>query len=272
MDFFKMQGLGNDFVVIDAVKTPVTLSAEQVRHIAHRRYGVGCDQLLILEAARDEESDFYYRVYNADGGEVAQCGNGARCVARLAMDQGHIETGPVRLRTRTGLMRAEPAEGGQIRVDMGLPRFQPVDLPAKLDDNPAIIQIEDRAPMLHLVDMGNPHAVIRVDSVLDAPVDSLGPALEHHAAFPEGVNVGFMVVDNPEKVSLRVWERGVGETLACGSGACAAVAAGRVAGWLESSVKVRLQGGELMISFEGDGRPLWMQGPAEYAFTGSIRL
>jgi len=272
MKFFKMQGLGNDFVVVDAVAEPVTLSAEQVRQIADRRHGVGCDQLLLLEAARDDDSDFYYRVFNADGSEVAQCGNGARCVARLAMDQGHIPPGPVRLRTQNGLLRAEPADDNQIRVDMGCPDFSPEALPSRFADNPVILEMGEHAPMLHLVSMGNPHAVIRVESVDAAPVSLLGPAIENHADFPQRVNVGFMAVQAPDAIRLRVWERGAGETLACGSGACAAVAAGRRAGWLQSKVRVGLQGGELVISFEEEGRPLWMQGPAEYAFTGNIRL
>ena len=272
--FVKMQGLGNDFVVFDATTEPLSLSPEQVRRIAHRRYGIGCDQVLLLEAPRGADSDFFYRIFNADGGEVSQCGNGARCVARLAMDKGLIPPGPVRLATAEGLMVAEPAEGQQLRVNMGVPDFTPAALPADFpaDENPVSLDLDGEQLSLQLVSMGNPHAVIRVEDVDAAPVRQLGPRLEQHPAFPERVNVGFLQVQGPAAGRLRVWERGAGETMACGSGACAAMAVGRRAGWFDSKVKISLQGGNLVISFESDGGPLWMQGPAEYAFTGSIRL
>ncbi|MDQ2069851.1 diaminopimelate epimerase [Natronospira bacteriovora] len=272
--FVKMQGLGNDFVVFDAVDEPLHLEPAQVRRLADRRFGIGCDQLLLLEAPRDGDSDFHYRVFNADGGEVSQCGNGARCVARLAVDSGRIAPGPVRLATRDGLMVAEVAAGGDIRVNMGVPRFSPKDLPARFPDarNPVSLPLAEGSLDLHLVSMGNPHAVIRVENVDEALVETLGRALETHPAFPERVNVGFLEVLDTAHARLRVWERGAGETLACGSGACAAMAAGRRAGWFGPEVKMGLQGGNLVISFESDGGPLWMQGPAEYVFRGSIRL
>lgn len=195
-------------------------------------------------------------------------------MARLAIDAGHIEAGPVRLGTTRGVMVAEPADNDQVRVEMGVPDFSPASLPADFPDaaNPVQLPIGEGEMALHLVALGNPHAVIRVEDVDSAMVERLGRALEQHPAFPERVNVGFVQVLDRDRVRLRVWERGAGETLACGSGACAAVAAGRRAGWLDERVTVGLQGGDLVISFEGDGRPLWMQGPAEYVFEGSIRL
>ncbi|MEA5444979.1 diaminopimelate epimerase [Gammaproteobacteria bacterium AB-CW1] len=274
-DFFKMQGLGNDFVVFDAVARPVSLSSEQVRRIAHRRLGVGCDQILVLAAPRDRDSDFFYQVFNADGSEVSQCGNGARCVARLAVDAGHAADGPIRLGTRGGVMIAELAGEAGVKVNMGRPDFRPGSLPARFDQpapGPVTLELDEQLVTLHLVSMGNPHAVIRVEDVERAPVSELGPRIENHPAFPERVNVGFLEVRGRDRARLRVWERGAGETLACGSGACAAMAAGRRAGWFDERVDMGLQGGNLVISFEGDGRPLWMQGPAEYVFKGSIRL
>lgn len=273
-DFWKMQGLGNDFVVFDAVHEPLTLDAGTVRRLADRRFGIGCDQVLVLESPVAPGTDFFYRIFNADGGEVAQCGNGARCVARLAIDAGHIAPGPVHLGTTRGVMVAEPADGGRIRVDMGVPDFSPAALPADFSEseNPVNLPVGEGSLALHLVALGNPHAVIRVEDAETAMVERLGQALENHPAFPERVNVGFLQVQAPDRARLRVWERGAGETLACGSGACAAVAAGRRAGWFDERVTMGLQGGDLMISFEGDGRPLWMQGPAEYVFRGSIRL
>ncbi len=269
--FWKMHGLGNDFVVFDAVNDALSLDAGQIRRLADRRRGVGCDQVLVLARASVMDADFDYRVFNADGGEVSQCGNGARCVARLAIERGHIDPGPVRLATLSGILEAMP-EGDQFRVDMGYAAFEPAALPAELpaDDEVHVLEVDGRTVEFRIVALGNPHAVIRVDDVETAPVAELGPALEQHPAFPQGVNVGFLEPVDSGRARLRVWERGAGETLACGSGACAALAVGHRAGWLDSRATIGLQGGELVISFDSEARRLFMTGPATYVFEGRI--
>lgn len=270
--FWKMHGLGNDFVVFDATDAPLDLNPGQVRRLAHRREGIGCDQVLVLAPATRPDADFDYRVFNADGGEVGQCGNGARCVTRLAIDRGHIASGPVRLATTGGILTAEPA-GEDITVDMGRPSFAPASLPAELDPHETVHALDSsRGPVrFRAVSLGNPHIVIRVDDVAAAPVRELGAELERHPAFPEGVNVGFVQVGGAESGRLRVWERGAGETRACGSGACAAVAVGRRAGWFGPRVELGLQGGSLVIFFPEEAQGVRMTGPARHVFEGWIR-
>lgn len=270
--FWKMHGLGNDFVVFDAVDAPLELTPEQVRRLAHRREGIGCDQVLVLGPSAQADADFDYRVFNADGSEVGQCGNGARCVTRLAIERGHIRPGPVRLATLGGILTGEP-EGDAIAVDMGRPRFEPASLPAHLDQETTVHSLDTSlGPVeFHAVSMGNPHIVIRVADVANAPVGELGPELERHAAFPEGVNVGFLEPTGTDSGRLRVWERGAGETRACGSGACAAAAVGYRAGWFGPRVSLRLQRGQLVIFFDEEARRLRMVGPASHVFEGWIR-
>jgi diaminopimelate epimerase len=271
--FVKMQGLGNDFVVFDATGTPVNLDAAQARWIADRRLGIGCDQILMLEAPREAGTDFFYRVFNADGSEVAQCGNGARCVARLAVERGMLPEGRVRLGTTQGLLEAEVLDH-RVRVNMGVPRFAAADIPADFSGDAMLqsLEIDGEAHEFGLVNIGNPHAVIRVAAAAAAPVARLGPVFNTHPAFPDGVNLGFMQVEAPDRIRLRVYERGAGETPACGSGACAAVVHGRRLGWLDERVIAELQGGELVISWKKAGAPVWMEGPAETVFEGHIRL
>ena len=272
--FTKMHGLGNDFVVFDATRAPVELDPRQIRHLADRRFGVGCDQVLLIEPARDPDTDFYYRIYNADGSEVEQCGNGARCFARYVRDHGLSDKDRIPVGTARGPIELTMLEDGQVRVNMGPPALDPAslpfDAPARADSYP--LEVNGERLEIGAVSMGNPHAVLRVDSVADAPVETLGPAIESHPAFPQRVNVGFMAVRAPDEIDLRVYERGAGETLACGTGACAAVVSGRLRGLLEERVRVHLRGGDLVISWAGNDEPVWMTGPATEVFEGSIEL
>lgn len=269
--FTKMHGLGNDFVVVDAVRGGIELDPETVRHIADRRTGVGCDQVLAVETARDG-ADFGYRIFNADGGEVEQCGNGARCVARFVREHGLTSADRVSFATRGGIIRTERLADGRIAVDMGVPRFDPADVPFVADRVADRYELEVDGVVWHVgaVSMGNPHAVILVDDAGQAPVTALGPAIEHHPRFPQRANVGFMQVGDRQRIRLRVWERGVGETMACGTGACAAVAVGRRQGLLDESVTVDLAGGALVIDWAGGDNPLWMTGPATTVFEGTL--
>lgn len=273
MKFSKMQGLGNDFVVIDAVRQPVALSREQIRFMADRHFGIGFDQLLMVEpAGQGSDADFRYRIFNADGSEVAQCGNGARCFARFVREQGLIDRDVIRVDTDAGRLVLQLDESGLVTVNMGCPRHEPAQIPMKVDVESVVysVEVEGRYWLLGAVSMGNPHAVLGVEDVDKAPVDTLGPKLEAHPLFPERANIGFMQVVNPHAVRLRVFERGAGETLACGSGACAAVVSGIERGWLESPVSVRLPGGELSITWQGRGSPVMMTGPAVTVFEGEI--
>ncbi|QGM20833.1 diaminopimelate epimerase [Spiribacter sp. 2438] len=271
--FTKMQGLGNDFVVLEAVRQPCPMGSDRVRAIADRRRGIGCDQVLLAEPATRPEADFGYRIWNADGSEVEHCGNGVRCMARFLMDQGLVDQRPVTLETRDGrLTRVVPGEDGAMQVDMGSPILEPAAIPFHADHRALSypLPVNDQAVEAMVVSMGNPHAVIRVDEVRHAPVTTLGPALENHPAFPNRVNVGFMEVVAADLIRLRVFERGAGETPACGTGACAAVVAGRLNGWLDPRVSVSLTGGELVIHWRGEGHPVWMTGPAETVFDGRL--
>ncbi|MEO5703292.1 MAG: diaminopimelate epimerase [Gammaproteobacteria bacterium] len=271
--FTKMHGLGNDFVIIDALTQPLSLTSEQVRRIADRHFGIGCDQLLLVEAAH-ATADFSYRIYNADGKEVEQCGNGARCFARFVREAGLTDKDDLVVETRGGIICPRIEPNGEVSVNMGVPRTVPHDIPF-VADNEALsyaVEVEGREVQLSVVNMGNPHAVLRVDDVAQAPVDTLGPQLEMHTRFPARVNVGFMECVSRDHIRLRVYERGAGETLACGTGACAAVVAGIRQGWLNSRVNVDLPGGRLLVSWNGESEPVWMRGPATRVFEGEIEL
>lgn len=269
--FTKMHGLGNDFVVVDGVGAVVDLAPDTVRRIADRRTGVGCDQVLMIEPARDG-ADFGYRIFNADGGEVEQCGNGARCVARFVRERGLVTADRISFATRGGTIRTELLADGRIAVDMGTPRFDPGDIPFVADHaaDHYELDVDGTGWRIGAVSVGNPHAVLTVDDAGDAPVAALGPAIERHPRFPQRANVGFMQIETADRIRLRVWERGVGETAACGTGACAAVAVGRRQGLLAGSVTVELTGGPLVIDWAGGDNPLWMTGPATTVFEGTL--
>ena len=274
LNFTKMHGLGNDFAVIDAINQSVALTSEQVQQLADRHFGIGFDQLLLVEAATTTTADFRYRIYNADGGEVAQCGNGARCFMQFVREQGLTDKAQLQVETASGPLQLVQQADGQISVDMGVPRLEPTDIPfvAPVRERTYTLDVLDRHLEIAALSMGNPHAVLLVDDIETAPVASLGPAIENHPRFPERVNVGFMQIVNNDSIRLRVFERGAGETLACGSGACAAVVAGRLQEQLLESVKVILNGGELVVSWAGEGRPVLMTGPATTVYQGRIEL
>lgn len=270
--FTKMHGLGNDFVVIDAVNQPVCLTEAQIRHLADRHFGVGCDQVLLVEPPPDETVDFRYRIFNADGGEVAQCGNGARCFARFVRVKGLIDRDIVRVATAAGRMLLELVDANRVRVEMGVPRFAPQEIPLAVHEESLEYQVEIDGVSWRFgaVSLGNPHGVIVVPDVAAAPVAEVGAVLSSHRLFPEQVNVGFMQVVDSHRIRLRVFERGVGETLACGSGACAAVIVGVEQGLLRCPVTVQLPGGELRVEWGGRGTPAILIGPAEFVFEGEI--
>jgi diaminopimelate epimerase len=270
--FTKMQGLGNDFVVIDATRQAVRLDQAQLRRLADRHFGVGCDQILLVEPPVSAEVDFRYRIFNADGSEVAQCGNGARCLARFVREHGLIDRDRIRVETAAGRMELWIEETGEVRVDMGVPRHAPAEIPllAEAEALHYTIEIEGVRWTFGAVSLGNPHAVIAVSEVESAPVGTLGPVLERHPLFPQRVNIGFMQVMDPHHVRLRVFERGSGETLACGSGACAAAVVGIEQGRLRTPVQVDLPGGSLTVTWQGRGRPVYLTGPAVTVFEGSI--
>ena len=269
-----MHGLGNDFVVIDAIIQPVELSKEQIRFIADRRFGVGCDQLLLVEAPRSSNAEFRYRIFNADGSEVEQCGNGARCFAKFVHDKGLTRSKNIPVETAGGLIHLQLQNDDQVQVNMGAPRLTPGDIPfiAEHQDVVYALEADGEIHEISAVSMGNPHAVLRVDDVEQAPVAVLGSKIEQHYRFPQRANVGFMQVLDRRHIRLRVYERGVGETLACGTGACAAVVAGSLRGWLDEEVNVTLPGGELLIRWQGNHHPVWMTGPAIEVFEGKIEI
>jgi diaminopimelate epimerase len=272
--FEKMHGIGNDYVILDGFSGPLKLDAARIRALADRHFGIGCDQVLVLEPATGGDAHARYRIFNADGGEVEQCGNGTRCAADYLLRRGHVQGDCVRLQSLAGMLVVYTDKPGSYRVNMGVPRFQPSEIP---------LQRPQRAPHYDLalaqgtvpfaaVSMGNPHAVITVPDVDTAAVASLGPAFQAAPDFPQGVNVGFMQVCVPDRIRLRVYERGAGETLACGSGACAAVAAGRMNHGLGAEVCVELKGGLLLIQWQGEGQPIWLTGPATKVFEGTTDL
>ncbi len=272
--FSKMHGLGNDFVVIDAIRQPVDLTPERVRVLADRHFGVGCDQLLLVERARQPGVDFRYRIFNADGGEVEQCGNGARCFVRFVREQGLTDKQEIRVETMSGVITLKSEDDGAVTVNMGVPVFEPARIPFDSASD-AFVQPLDVAGVtvaITAVSMGNPHAVQVVADADAAPVAVTGPLIESHPRFPARVNAGFMQVVDAHHIRLRVYERGAGETLACGTGACAAVVAGIVRNLLESPVRVSTRGGDLDISWAGEGQPVFMTGPAVTVFEADINL
>lgn len=272
LTFFKMHGLGNDFMVFDAIHQKVQLSPEQIRRWANRHTGVGFDQLLLVESAQQAGVDFRYRIFNADGSEVAQCGNGARCFARFVREQGLSDKDELVVETASGIIKLYQEANG-VRVNMGAPRFESQDIPLTLIRAPHyLLSLGDDVVTFYAVSMGNPHAVIEVDNIDEADVSGIGAALQARAdIFPESVNVGFVQIVGREEVRLRVYERGSGETQACGTGASAAIAALRSANLVDEHVRVSLLGGDLMIRWSGDeSEPLWMTGPAETVFKGTI--
>jgi diaminopimelate epimerase len=274
LKFSKMHGLGNDFVVVDGVRQSLALTPEHVRHLADRHFGVGCDQLLLVEKAGAPGVDFRYRIFNADGGEVEQCGNGARCFVRFVHDQGLTDKRQIRVETISGIIAPRLEADGSVTVDMGVPVFSPEKIPfsSATDDLVQTLTIGDDDVAITAVSMGNPHAVQVVADVDAAPVATQGPLIEAHPRFPQRVNAGFMQIAGRQAIRLRVYERGAGETLACGTGACAAVVAGVARGLLESPVRVSTRGGELTIAWGGRGTPVLMTGPAVSVFTGEIEL
>ncbi len=277
LPFTKMHGLGNDFMVLDLISHPVSLSAEQIRQLADRNFGVGFDQLLMIEPPSQPDVDFDYRIYNSDGSEVEHCGNGARCFARFVLDRGLIKRTPIRVKTVNKIIQLDVLENGLIIVDMDVPDFEPAALPfdaAQAETYQLQANVDGQALRINFraVSVGNPHAVIQVNDVDQAPLHQIGPALGAHPAFPNGVNVGFMQVIDRKTIRLRVFERGAGETVACGTGACAAVVTGIQGGLLDNDVKVMLRGGELTISWAGHSHPILMQGPASTVYEGIVTL
>jgi len=274
IEFTKMEGLGNDFVVIDAVRQPVHLSREQARLLADRHRGVGCDQILLAEPAGDSSGDFRFRIYNADGGEVEQCGNGARCFARFVRDRGLTDKTDIDVLTRGGPMRMHVEPDGSVNVAMGVPEFEPERIPFDAPERRPTyaLALDGDEVEISALAIGNPHAVQEVADVDAAPVAEQGPAIESHPRFPRHVNAGFMQIVDRDRIRLRVYERGVGETLACGSGACAAAVAGIQLGKLDNRVQVQVKGGVLSVTWQGEGHPAWMAGPARTVFEGRISL
>ncbi len=274
LKFTKMHGLGNDFVVLDLVSQPFNLRGHHVRKLANRHTGIGCDQLLVVEAPQNPDMDFRYRVYNADGREVEQCGNGARCLAKFVQDKKLTRKHIIQFETTTGNIALKVREGCQVEVNMGVPELSPAKIPFR-DEAVAsryVLQINGEDYSIGAVSMGNPHAVLEVAAIESAPVETLGPLIEAHSDFPQRVNAGFMQILSRQEINLRVYERGVGETLACGTGACAAVVSGRISGLLDEAVTVNLTGGALQILWAGEDQPVIMAGPATTVFEGTVRL
>ena len=274
LKFSKMHGLGNDFVVLDGIRQSLSLTPEQLCYLADRHFGVGCDQILLVEKATQPGVDFRYRIFNADGGEVEQCGNGARCFVRFVHEQGLTDKREIRVETMKGLITPRLEGDGNVTVDMGVPRFLPAEIPFLADDDVIIhmLDVADETLETSVVSMGNPHVVQVVDCVDAAPVGQHGPLIEKHHRFPQRVNAGFMQIVDRHAIKLRVYERGAGETMACGTGACAAVVAGIRRGLLDSPVRVTTRGGDLNIAWGGQDKPVLMSGPAVNVFSGEIEL
>lgn len=272
--FTKMHGLGNDFVVIDAINQKVHLSATQVQRLSDRRFGVGCDQVLLVEVPTQPDVDFRYRIYNADGSEVENCGNGARCLARFVRDRKLTGKNTIVVETCNGIMTLSVNSDESVTVNMGVPILEPIQIPFNAPQQQSVypLVVNEQELDIGAVSMGNPHAVCVVENTQSLDMDNLGPQIESHADFPQRVNAGFMQVLTRAEVNLRVYERGAGETLACGTGACAAVVAGRLRNLLDSRVTVNLPGGSLNIEWAGEGQPVLMTGPAESVFHGQTRL
>ncbi|MEE9337073.1 MAG: diaminopimelate epimerase [Methylococcaceae bacterium] len=273
--FTKMHGLGNDFVVIDAINQSISLSPEQIRLMADRNFGIGFDQLLLVEKPVSDNADFKYRIFNADASEVAQCGNGIRCFGRFVHDKKLSDKNEIRVDTNAGQLLLTFNEDEQITVNMGVPLHSPAEIPIDTDQEALFytLSINNTEKTLGAVSMGNPHAVLQVDNINSAPVAELGKLLENHPFFPERANIGFMQIMNRQSIKLRVYERGAAETLACGSGACAAVVIGIEQGLLnKEDVNVELPGGQLLINWSGRGHSVFMKGPAVSVFEGQINL
>lgn len=272
--FTKMHGLGNDFMVVDAVRQPFHLSNAQIQHLADRHLGVGFDQLLVVEPYQGNDADFRYRIFNADGSEVGQCGNGARCFAAFVREQGLTDKTEIPVITASGRIVLNVQTDGQVTVNMGIPRLQPAQIPLVSEQRQTLYTVERAGEKLQFaaVSMGNPHAVIIVDHVDSAPVAAVGAWLEPHAIFPQRANIGFMQILHRQHIRLRVFERGVGETMACGTGACAAVVAGRLQGLLDENVQVDLPGGSLQIQWGGEEQAVFMTGPTTTVYSGVLAL
>ncbi len=281
--FTKMHGLGNDFVVIDAVSQSVKITPELARKLGDRRFGVGCDQILVVEPPEQADVDFRYRIFNQDGSEVEQCGNGARCFAKFVRDRRLTGKNTIRVETASGIISLEVQKDHQVKVDMGIPELEPAQIPFAAESKDICYPIEvntsgdnatsdNQIVMISAVSMGNPHAVLQVENTETAAVEWLGPLLEQHDRFPQRVNAGFMQIISRNEINLRVYERGVGETLACGTGACAAVVAGQLQDLLDSPVTVNLPGGSLVIEWPGEGQSVIMTGPSTTVFHGRIKL
>lgn len=272
MHFSKMHGLGNDFMVIDAVTQNIYLSPDQIRKLARRHYGIGFDQLLLVEPPFDPDFDFHYRIFNSDGTEVGQCGNGARCFARFVSQKGLTNKHKIKVTTSQSKMTLKLEHDGKVTVNMGKPQWDPALIPfkAKQFEKTYILRVQDQTVFCSAVSLGNPHCVIQVEDIDKAPVAELGKALNQHERFPEGVNVGFVQIIRPDLVKLRVYERGAKETRACGSGACAAVTVGQKLGLLKNKVRVELTNGYLSIYSKGYEHPLYMTGPAQHIFDGQV--
>jgi len=272
--FTKMHGVGNDFVVFDAPVEPSLLEPASLRRLADRRTGIGFDQALLLESPRRADTAVYYRVFNSDGDEVEQCGNGARCIAALLHRRGRTRSGGVRLESPAGVVEARVNGMTGVSVDMGVPDFNPASLPftapGEADSYP--LEVSGQTVRIGVVSLGNPHAVLTVASVETAPVATLGPAIEHHPRFPRRVNAGFLEIVDRAHLKLRVYERGAGETLSCGTGACAAAAIARRRGLTEAEVRIRVRGGELRVNWEGPGEHIWLSGPAQVSFEGQVEV
>ncbi|WP_372986470.1 diaminopimelate epimerase [Marinobacter sp.] len=272
--FTKMHGLGNDFMVVDAISQPFRLRPEMIRELADRNFGIGFDQLLVVEPPGLPDVDFRYRIFNADGSEVEQCGNGARCFARFVRDQRLTNKKVIRVQTAGGVIELRIGKDGMVMVNMGVPELNPPAIPFAADRRKEVytVDVDGQTVELSAVSMGNPHGVLVVDDVDTAPVETLGPLLERHPRFPARANIGFLQILDRGHARLRVFERGSGETLACGSGACAAVVAGNIRGLLDQRVELELRGGKLVIEWQGEGAPVMMEGPATTVFEGQLRL
>jgi diaminopimelate epimerase len=272
--FTKMHGLGNDFIVIDAINQRVNLSTGQIQRLSDRRFGIGCDQLLIVEAPKSPDADFYYRIFNYDGSEVENCGNGARCFAKFVRDRQLTGKSTIVVDTLCGRMSLHIQKNNLVSVDMGVPILEPAAIPYRANQRQTTypLKLSDDIITISAVSMGNPHAVTVVDNVSTAAVTSQGPEIEVHSDFPNKVNAGFMAIKSRQEIDLRVYERGAAETLACGTGACAAVVAGRLQNLLDASVVVNLPGGALTIEWAGDGHSVMMSGPAVSVFHGQVSV
>ena len=281
LKFTKMHGAGNDFIVVDAINQQVDLSVDQWRRLADRRFGIGADQILVVERPTSADVDFRYRIFNNDGGEVEQCGNGSRAFVRFVVDKGLTQARSIRVQTMSGIITPRLEDDGSVTVDMGAPRLVPTDVPfdatglagmVQGDDTLWPLPVGDDTVFVSVVSMGNPHAVQVVDDVDAAPVEETGPLIERHVRFPKRVNAGYLQVMDRHHIRLRVFERGAGETLACGTGACAAVVAGIRRGLLDSPVRVSARGGELSIAWAGPDQPVYLSGPAVSVFEGEVEI